>query len=235
MKKLAAKISELLVKAAVSVIFIMAWAGMRVISLVRSIAGGVSRATAALLLPIPAKIVFPLFLVGGITAGLGLYTIYMSRAFSYLSDDPAACVNCHIMSSSYQSWSHSSHAQWATCNDCHVPQTSLAAGYAFKAVDGLYHAAMFTFRAEPQVIRPRHASNEVILENCIRCHTQLNTEFVKTGMVRYTDVKSGSQRACWDCHRDVPHTRISNLASAPNAIVPLPASPVPDWLKKMVE
>lgn len=183
---------------------------------------------------VPSRLVLPLFLLGGILAGLGAYTIYMSRAFSYLSNDPSACVNCHIMAPYYQSWNHSSHARWATCNDCHVPE-GLLPGYAFKAQDGLYHAAMFTLRAEPQVIRPRDASNKVILRNCIRCHTQLNTEFVKTGMVQYTDVKNGREKACWDCHRDVPHTRISNLASSPNAIVPLPSSPVPDWLKKAMQ
>lgn len=188
-----------------------------------------------ILKPFSNKIIVPLFLIGGIAAGLGGYTAYMSRAASYLSNDPSACVNCHIMSSAYASWSKSSHATRATCNDCHVPQESLLSGYMFKAQDGLYHAAMFTFRAEPQVIRPRDGSNKVILANCIRCHTQLNTEFVKTGMVQYADVKNGRQKACWDCHRDVPHTRISNLASAPDAIVPLPASPVPDWLKKAMQ
>lgn len=180
--------------------------------------------------PVPCQLVLPLFLLGGIAVGLGGYTMYMSRAFSYLSDDPSACVNCHIMAPYYQSWNHSSHARWATCNDCHVPN-GFVEGYAFKAVDGLYHAAMFTLKAEPQVIRPRDASNKVILDNCVRCHTQLNTEFVNTGMVQYVDVKNGREKACWDCHRDVPHTRISNLASAPDAIVPLPSSPVPAWLK----
>lgn len=133
-----------------------------------------------ILKPIPSQFVLPLFLVGGIAVGLGGYTTYMSRAWSYLSDDPAACVNCHIMAPYYQSWNHSSHALWATCNDCHVPEGFIA-GYSFKALDGLYHAAMFTLKAEPQVIRPRDASNKVILQNCNRCHTQLNTEFVNTG------------------------------------------------------
>jgi cytochrome c nitrite reductase small subunit len=75
----------------------------------------------------------------------------------------------------------------------------------------------------------------VILENCIRCHTQLNVEFVKTGMVKYAEVKTGRQKACWDCHRDLPHTRISNLASAPDAVVPFPASPVPSWLRAIMD
>lgn len=184
---------------------------------------------------IPSQFMLPIFVVGGILAGLGGYTAYMSRAHSYLSDDPTACINCHIMTPYYQSWNHSSHAQWATCNDCHVPQDNVVNKYAFKAKDGLYHAAVFTMGDEPQVIRPRNESYEVIMNNCIRCHTQLNTEFVKTGMIDYCDVKDGKGKACWDCHVNVPHTKISNLSASPNAIVPLPASPVPDWLKSKMK
>lgn len=188
-----------------------------------------------LLSHIPNQFILPLFVVGGIIVGLGGYTVYMSRAHSYLSDDPAACVNCHIMAPYYQSWNHSSHAQWATCNDCHVPQDNVFNKYVFKAKDGLYHAAVFTVNGEPDVIRPREESYEVIMNNCIRCHTQLNTEFVKTGMIDYCDVKEGKGKACWDCHTQIPHTKVSNLSSSPNAIVPLPKSPVPDWLKKQME
>ena len=128
------------------------------------------------------------------------------------------------MSSYYATWSHSSHAMRATCNDCHVPHPSVIAKYYFKAKDGLYHAAVFTAHAEPQVLRPRTASATVIMNNCIRCHTQLNTEFVKTGMVSYVDTLNGNGKACWTCHTQVPHTKVSNLSSTPNAIVPLPGS-----------
>jgi cytochrome c nitrite reductase small subunit len=53
--------------------------------------------------------------------------------------------------------------------------------------------------------------------------------------VKYSQVHDGKARACWDCHREVPHGIISNLAMSPNAIVPLPDSPVPSWLKKMMK
>lgn len=131
----------------------------------------------------------------------------------------------------YQSWRHSSHASWATCNDCHVPQHNFIRQYGFKAADGIYHAAVFSVWKEPQVIRPRTASYNVIMDNCIRCHTALNTEFVKTGMITYADTLQGEGKACWDCHTQVPHTTISSISSAPHAIVPLPESPVPEWLK----
>ncbi len=184
---------------------------------------------------IPRFLVVPLFVFSGMAVGISSYAIYESRANSYLSDDPSACINCHIMVPYYQSWQHSSHGQHATCNDCHVPHNNIISKYAFKAKDGLYHAAVFTVKGEPQVIRPRDGSKEVIMNNCIRCHTQLNTAFVKTGMIDYAQVKEGKGKACWDCHRQVPHTVVSNLSSAPNAIAPLPKSPVPAWLKGIMK
>ena len=184
---------------------------------------------------IPNQFILPMFIVGGILAGLGGYVFYVSRAYSYLSDDPSTCINCHVMIPFYESWKHSSHAPWTTCNDCHVPQDNVFNQYAFKAKDGLYHAAVFTAKAEPQAIRPRDASYRVIMANCIRCHTRLNTEFVKTGMISYADVKEGKGKACWDCHAQVPHTKVSNLSASPNAIAPLPKSPVPDWLKQRMK
>ncbi len=183
---------------------------------------------------IPDWFVLPLFMIGGVIAGLGGYAVYMSRVHVYLSDDPAACINCHIMTPYYQTWDHSSHGRRATCNDCHVPHDNVFKQYAFKAKDGLLHASVFTLRAEPLAIRPREESYEVIMNNCIRCHTQLNTEFVKTGMISYTEAKEGKGLTCWDCHTDIPHTKVSSLAASPHAIVPLPKSPVPEWLKEMM-
>jgi cytochrome c nitrite reductase small subunit len=174
------------------------------------------------------------FALAGVVVGLGLYTVYVSRAWSYLSDEPAACVNCHIMGPQYQAWSRSSHAVWTNCNDCHVPQDSIISKYAFKAMDGLYHAAVFTARRDPQVIRAREASSQVILQNCLRCHTQLVTEFTKMN-VDYKQVLAGEAKACWDCHTQVPHTNISNTASiAGVGLIPFPDSPVPEWLGKLL-
>lgn len=90
----------------------------------------------------------------------------------------------------------------------------------------------FLTKSEPQVIRAHEASSEVIMNNCIRCHTQLNTEFVKTGKIDYMMSQVGEGKACWDCHRDVPHGGSNSLSSTPNALVPYPESPVPDWLQR---
>ena len=64
-----------------------------------------------------------LLLVGliGFLFGLGCYTVYYAEGLSYLSNDPKACVNCHIMRDEYEGWQKASHHAAATCNDCHVP------------------------------------------------------------------------------------------------------------------
>src|SRR5690625_5449423 len=90
-----------------------------------------------------------------------------AEVVSYLSDNPQACVNCHVMTPMYNSWNHSSHREWASCNDCHVPHNNIVNSYYFKAKDGLYHASVFTTRTEPDVIFMRPASEAVVKNNCI--------------------------------------------------------------------
>ena len=170
----------------------------------------------------------------GVICGLGIFTVYASRAWSYVSNEPETCVNCHIMGPYYATWMHSSHGRNTTCNDCHVPQDSKVRGYYFKAMDGLRHSAVFTIRGEDQALQAIPASSEVIMENCVRCHTQLNTEFISTGRMGFKEMKEMGGNACWDCHRDVPHTRSRSLSSTPNARIPMPESNVPDWLQDLV-
>ena len=93
------------------------------------------------------RCVIVLSICAGAILGLAGYIAYASNVTSYLTNDPSACTNCHVMSSYYATWSHSSHATRATCNDCHVPHPSVIAKYYFKAKDGLYHAAVFTAHA----------------------------------------------------------------------------------------
>lgn len=170
----------------------------------------------------------------GALVGLALLFMYMLRAHTYLGDDPAACVNCHIMAPYYATWMHSSHSRNATCNDCHVPHENLARKYAFKGVDGMKHVAAFLTFSEPQAPEAQTASNQVIMNNCIRCHTELNTQLVKTGKIDFMMAQAGQGKACWDCHRDVPHGGKNSLSSTPEANVPYPESPVPSWLQDMI-
>lgn len=173
----------------------------------------------------------------GAIFGMGALFMYLLRAHTYIADDPSACVNCHIMTPYYATWSHSSHNRNATCNDCHVPHSSIVAKYGFKAMDGMKHVAYFVTHSERQAIMAEDASAEVIMNNCIRCHSQLNQEFVNTGRIDYMLAQKDEGKACWDCHRNVPHGGMNSLMSAPGAegVTPLPPSPVPDWLQNIIK
>ena len=178
-----------------------------------------------------------LLVVAGVVCGLGGLFMYLLRAHTYfIGDDPAACVNCHIMTPYYASWSHSSHGRDATCNDCHVPHQNFALKYGFKALDGLKHTAYFVTHAERQAPMAEELTGQVVMDNYIRCHTQLNQEFVKTGRMGYMKQRAQGGKVCWDCHRNVPHGGMNSLTSTPNAesATPLPPSPVPDWLQGML-
>lgn len=175
--------------------------------------------------------------LSGVAVGLVVLFMYLLRMHTYIiGDDPAACINCHIMSPYYATWSHSSHGRDATCNDCHVPNDNILSHYLFKGMDGMKHVGYFVAKAEPQTIRAETASATVIMDNCIRCHAQLNQEFVKTGRINYMLAKRGEGMACWDCHRNVPHGGMNALASTPGAeyVEPIPPSPVPAWLQRML-
>ena len=176
-----------------------------------------------------------LSLLCGIIVGLTGLFLYLLRIHTYIvGDDPAACINCHIMSPYYATWSHSAHARNTTCHDCLLPNNNMAAHYAFKGMDGMKHVAYFVTHSESQSIEAEKASAEVIMDNCIRCHKQLNQEFVKTGRIDYMEAKRGEGKACWDCHRDVAHMNKNSLSSTPGAefVEPMPPSPVPQWLQK---
>lgn len=171
--------------------------------------------------------------------GLGLYLLRLSNAASYLSDDPQACVNCHIMTPQYITWNHSSHREVAHCNDCHVPHNNVLNKYFFKAKDGLYHASVFTARAEPEVIKARGPSIEVIQNNCIRCHESQVTDARMLGFTA-DHFENRTDRTCWECHREVPHGRVKSLSATGHQIEPIRAhapedlSIVPPWLETIM-
>lgn len=180
----------------------------------------------ALIIP-PRRWLLPVILAAGVFSGLGVFTLYVSNAFSYLSDDPRTCINCHIMAPEYSTWSRSSHARVTKCNDCHVPQDNIFSHYWFKANDGLRHSFIFTFRLEPQAIKIKEAGQRVVNQNCRRCHENLIQETNIHGQL--------TNRHCWECHRETPHGRVKSLSAIPYAQVPLLESPVPEWLKNFVK
>ncbi len=181
----------------------------------------------------PSNWKLAVILIGGILVGLASYVLYISRFTSYFSDSPRTCVNCHIMAPQYATWSHSAHREATTCNDCHVPNDNFFKHYFFKAKDGMRHATIFTLRKEPQVIHIKEAGKGAVLGNCLRCHEKLFTD-TRITKAENNFTQSRRERPCWECHRETPHGRVNSLSSVPNARVPLPESPVPSWLKTMM-
>jgi cytochrome c nitrite reductase small subunit len=133
----------------------------------------------------------------GVAAGLGLYTVRYAGALSYLSDDPRACANCHIMNEQFEGWSKGPHAAVASCNDCHVPH-DLVGKYVSKALNGYHHSRAFTLQDfhEPIRITPRNA--RALQESCVHCHGDLVQELHAARGAR-EDVR------CVSCHRGVGH------------------------------
>ena len=182
----------------------------------------------------PDRWKFPVLMASAVFTGLFLYAFNISNAPSYLGDKPETCVNCHIMAPQYSTWAHSSHRGKTSCNDCHVPHNNMFNKYLFKAKDGVRHATIFTLRREPQVIFIREEGQEVVHKNCIRCHKDMITD---SRLLSYTGQihTARLERKCWECHRETPHGRVNSLSSVPWARVPLPESPVPDWMKEISE
>src|SRR5512138_2506387 len=111
-----------------------------------------------------------LVLMVGVALGLGGFTLVYAKGYSYLLDDPAACVNCHIMRDNMSSWTASSH-KTVTCNGCHTPH-QLVPKYLTKAEHGVAHSWAFTF-GNPQVIQIKQRSLDVVERNCVDCHSAM--------------------------------------------------------------
>lgn len=169
----------------------------------------------------------------GIFIGLVLFILHAARATSYLSDDPKACVNCHVMAPQFATWERGSHGKVTNCNDCHVPQDNFVNKYLFKASDGLRHSFMFTFRLEPQVIQIKHAGKKAVQQNCIRCHSNV-IHPISLRAISAKSIIEEEERYCWDCHRETPHGRVNSLSSTPYARVPVSSPIIPEWISNTI-
>lgn len=114
--------------------------------------------------------------LAGVSIGIALFTFHYAEGTSYLSDDPKACVNCHIMQEHYDAWQHASHHANATCNDCHVPHDTVVHKYFVKAEHGYRHSKGFTFNDFHEPIQITPGSREVVVNNCVRCHSSIGSD-----------------------------------------------------------
>ena len=130
---------------------------------------------------------------------LGAFTFYYAEGHSYLSKNPEACVNCHIMNPQYDSWQKASHHTAATCAQCHLPQGSFVGKYMSKAENGFNHSKAFTLQNFHEPIAITQKNSRILQKNCIYCHSQI-TENLTHGSTTDTDAVS-----CVHCHRSVGH------------------------------
>lgn len=134
----------------------------------------------------------------GALTGAGVFTLDYAEGLSYLSTDPKACANCHIMQPQYDSWQKSGHHHVATCADCHLPHTFIAK-YIAKAENGYHHSKGFTFQDfhEPILIKDKNA--RILQASCLHCHGDV------VHALRPGDSKPQQAMSCVHCHASVGH------------------------------
>lgn len=131
----------------------------------------------------------------GLAAGIGGYTFLYAQGGSYVTDDPAACANCHVMQGQFDGWQRGPHHHVAVCNDCHVPSGPVAR-YVVKALNGWHHSSSFTTGNYPDAIRIREESRAIVEGQCRTCHADL-----------VASMEGGEQVSCIRCHESVGHLR----------------------------
>ncbi len=146
----------------------------------------------------------------GLLAGLGFFTFNYAEGLSYLSSDPQACMNCHIMRSQFDSWQKGSHHGAAKCVDCHLPHDFIGK-YMAKSNNGYHHSKGFTLQDfhEPIMIKP--GNSRILQDNCLRCHGGMVHDLVAGAT---TDPRSVE---CVHCHRSVGHGETAGLGGRRDA------------------
>jgi cytochrome c nitrite reductase small subunit len=133
----------------------------------------------------------------GVVLGLGIFTFDYAEGTAYLSDNPEACANCHVMWDQYDSWTASSHSPQAGCVDCHLPHPMIPK-YISKAENGWNHSLAFTLQNFPEPIRIKPRNLAIVQRNCVACHSDLVHELLPATV-------SGEAVSCIHCHREVGH------------------------------
>jgi cytochrome c nitrite reductase small subunit len=135
----------------------------------------------------------------GAAVGLGVYTFVYAKGASYLTNNPASCANCHIMTEQYDGWLKSSHRAVATCNDCHTP-ANFFDKYATKASNGFWHSFYFTTGGFHEPIQIKKRNLEITEQACQKCHTEI------TQAIAGPHAAGGAEAvSCVRCHRSVGH------------------------------
>lgn len=139
-------------------------------------------------------------LISGVAAGVGGFTFFYARGASYLTNDPGACANCHIMQDHFDAWRKSSHHAVAVCNDCHTPHNFIGK-YLTKGLNGYHHSMAFTFKKIEGPIQITKRNRRITEEACRRCHQ----EIVQAVDPPHGGGAQGQRLDCIKCHKSVGH------------------------------
>ena len=141
----------------------------------------------------------PILLAGlfGALLGIGVFTFGYAKGAAYMTNDPAACVNCHVMRPQYEGWLKSSHGKVAVCNDCHTPPGTIGK-YTTKAINGFFHSLAFTTQRFPDEIYITQRNFRVTEKACLKCHEEI-VDGIRATRGHRQDV------SCIQCHRTVGH------------------------------
>lgn len=137
----------------------------------------------------------------GALVGLGVFTFGYANGVAYFGSDPATCAQCHAMDEQYDAWRKGSHANAATCNDCHSPHDNFVYKYINKADNGFWHALKFTTEDYPENIEIREVNRRVTESACLYCHGDL------VHGIQMTKAPEDEPMSCIRCHSDVGHMR----------------------------
>jgi cytochrome c nitrite reductase small subunit len=140
----------------------------------------------------------------GVLAGLSGYTFAYARGYSYLTNDPAACANCHVMRDHFAAWTRSSHANVAACNDCHTPPGTIAK-YLTKTENGFWHSFYFTTGTYRDPLRITARNQHVIERACRKCHDELTESIEPMRASGRPSAAHDSRTSCIRCHDRVGH------------------------------
>lgn len=145
----------------------------------------------------------------GVLGGLGLTLFQYAEGLSYLSKDPKACANCHIMQHQYDGWQKSGHHTVATCVDCHLP-ADFVGKYVAKAENGWNHSKAFTLQNFHEPILMTEKNAKILQRNCVRCHRDMVHEARAPAL--------GGAPSCVRCHDTVGHGETAGLGGPMAAI-----------------
>jgi len=149
------------------------------------------------LVPTVGAFALGLALLVGAIAGVGSFTFGYGEGAAYLSSDPTACTNCHIMQGHFDTWEASAHRHVAVCNDCHLPHDPVGK-WVTKADNGFFHSLAFTTGGFHEPIQIKARNRRVTQAACIDCHSE-------TVHNMFPAQAGEDMLSCIHCHSDAGH------------------------------